>query len=162
MFDYFIPLLRYSGETTILSSLLENVESENNRINGYRAQLRESREEIKIAKERLSFNQESLDLFFVFIKECKNYGIELLLVYTPIYIENKKNILNNEEVVVFYQDIAFKNKLKFYDYTQDVICLKKEMFFDAIHLNKKGSELFSRKLAHTLNKARMHNNVYKK
>ena len=39
LFDYFIPLLRYSGETTILNSLLENVKSENNRINGYRAQV---------------------------------------------------------------------------------------------------------------------------
>lgn len=161
LFDYFIPLFRYSGETTILNSLLENINPEYNRINGYKGQSKDSHKDIKIAKERLSLNEESLNLFTVFIEECKNAGIVLTLVYTPVYISKKENISDNKDVVDFYRDIANRNNLDFYNYTQDDICFKKDMFYDPIHLNKKGAELFSRKFAHALNKARTHNNGYK-
>lgn len=89
-------------------------------------------------------------MFDTFLQECKNNNIKVTLVYTPEHIEGQNFISNRKEVIDLYKNFAEKYNLRFLDYSADSICLKKMYFYNTTHLNKKGSELFTKKLAQDL------------
>jgi len=76
----------------------------------------------------------------------------LIFVYTPEFIDGQKFMSNRDEIIDLYKIISNKYSIKFYDYSQDSICLNKKYFYNSMHLNKFGSEIFSRNLACALQK----------
>ena len=84
--------------------------------------------------------------FEQFINECNRDGIKVIFVYSPEYIDGQVFVKNRKEIISKYQYFANKYNLDFFDYSNDTMCMKKEFFYNAEHLNKKGSELFTKKL----------------
>ncbi len=170
--DYFIPLVRYFGKTSALNAcievLLNKSDIEKVRINGFAGMDKFWNSDVdKALKEReeykIPINEKSVELFIRFIEECKKRGIELIFVYTPEYIEGqKKYCTNRQEIIKIFEEISIKYDVTFYDYSGHNICLNKNLFYNASHLNKTGSELFTRQFAHDLLEARTHSNVYTK
>ena len=165
--DYYIPLIRYFGKYNSLSlirkSIIEERSPEKYRKNGFLGMDREWSNDLEIAKEtkevyEIETDSASIVLFEKFIKECQANNIELILVYTPEFIDGQTFVLNRSDVINIYKNFATKYSLKFYDYSNDSICLDKSYFYNASHLNKKGAEKFSKDFANKL-KARTHNKV---
>ncbi len=91
-----------------------------------------------------------IHLFEVFIQECKDNNIKLVVVFSPFYIEGQKIEVNFDIIMQFYRELMKKHNIPFYDYSKIPINYSTEYFYNMMHLNKKGSEIFTRQLASDL------------
>lgn len=169
-FEYYLPLLRYSGKSNALKTIIKNISknqsSEKYRNHGFLGMDREWNNDLDKAKKNkatyeVKLDSTSIKLFEKFINECKINNIELIFVYTPEYIDGQKYVANRNDIIQMYRDISTKYSIEFYDYSNDSLCFDKKYFYNASHLNNTGAEIFSKTLARDL-KARTHNSVYKK
>lgn len=88
------------------------------------------------------FNQ-----FKTFLADCKKDTIQVVMVLTPHYHRFTRTIVMMQEYKRLMQLTADKYGANFLDFTTDSICTDSTKFYNATHLNKAGSELFSRKLS---------------
>lgn len=85
-----------------------------------------------------------------FLKNCKQKGISVILIHSPFYREGFEKIQNSDEMLNLFSSIAVCNNVPFLDYTNDSICYDTVLFYNAMHLNSRGADIFSVKLAHDL------------
>ncbi len=158
-FDFHVPLFRYYGnQTAILHAfkiLFESQQDFLGRKRGYEGQdLSWNKDLYKAKLKMLSFEAQvdnsSLDLFEKYLQECKAQNIELVFVYTPEYIAGQSFVKNRKAILDLYLDLSKKYGIPFYDYSDDLISHTRSYFYNSGHLNKKGSKLFSKKLASDL------------
>lgn len=161
IYDFYIPLLRYAGNSAQLKEAFELSITETKgkpyRKQGYKGIEKQWSTDFDQAKSILKeyyikIDQSSLDLFDKFLSECTEGGTTVSLIYTPEYIEGQKFIKNRDSIIKIYQNLAKVYNIPFLDYSKDSICFKKDYFYNSMHLNKKGSELFSKTLANDLKK----------
>lgn len=166
--DYYFPLFRYYGRMrgqNSVSEISSNISSKKTyRQRGYKG--RDKKWNDDLAKAKLKMTQYSIDiysssinLFEQFLLECKSNNTAVILVYTPEHIEGQRFVKNRKEIFKMYHDFSKKYDLAFLDYSNDDICHEKDFFYNASHLNKKGSELFTRKLSYDL-KVLMHDKAF--
>ena len=100
----------------------------------------------------LEYAQEShsLSIFDNYLAKAYSEGIQVIFVYAPIYIEATEKIQNIEGMYQMYDSIARKYDIPILDYNFDPISYDTTYFYIATHLNKKGAEFFSAKLAHDI------------
>lgn len=98
----------------------------------------------------VSINKKGILLFEKIINELKSKNIYIVLVYTPEYIEGQKFVKNRNQVIKIYKDISSKYNIPFFNYSEDSMSFNKSYFFNSLHLNANGAELFSKKLANDL------------
>jgi hypothetical protein len=161
IYDFLIPLIRYRGNQSAINHSIDiYFNPQNNfiqRINGYKAEDKFwnndfDNAKLKISKYKIDLNQELISLFETYIQECKNNKIKIIFVYSPEYIEGQKFILNRKDVFSLYTALSRKYSIPFYDFSNDSICLDKRYFYNSIHLNKTGANLFTNMLIDTLKK----------
>lgn len=154
-FDYKIPLIRYYGKFEAIKTAFKMlVLSESNtieRVKGYQGREEVWNNDFDKAKKTMkkftaTYDSPTLSLFDNYLKECKDQNINVILVYSPYYIEGQKFIENQEQIINIYIKLARKYNFKFIDFTKDPICYDKKYFYNASHMNKEGAELFTRKL----------------
>ena len=158
--DYYIPGVRYFGKSSSLKTCIKVLlygRSEKVRNLGYKGQKREWTEEFKNAKNYrrnrfIEIDSASVILFDKFVSECKESGIEVVLVYSPEYIDAKSFISNRQEVMGLFRKISKKHDLRFLDYSEDTMCTERDLFYNSQHLNIGGSAMFSSKLGRDLRK----------
>jgi hypothetical protein len=83
---------------------------------------------------------------------CQKEGIKVVLVYAPEYFEVQPYYKNKTAFLRLCHRVEKQYNCTFLDYTNDSICFEKSLFYNSQHLNKKGAELFSAKLAKDLQK----------
>ncbi len=160
--DYNLPFVRYIGKKAVIQEVITHIFSTKTRPNiresGYagmdktwNSDLEKAKSEMKSYKIKL--HDKSVQLFHRFIKECKEQDIQLVFVCTPEYIEGQRFIENRTEIIEMYEQIARVNQIKFFDYSNDSMCLDRSLFYNSLHLNKTGAELFSAKFAGQLRKS---------
>jgi hypothetical protein len=164
--DYHLPFYRYFGRTnTILKGLSSffNVEIlKSIKYKGYASNDFKWDNNFDLFKEsnpmgkRIEITDTVLDLFQNFIKVESQKGRYVIIVFPPTYNELKKYILNRDELIATYKSIADENNVLFLDYSESTFSKNRDYFYNASHLNRTGSELFTQKLASDI-KARMHN-----
>ena len=163
--DYYIPAMKYRSD---LGSLLtgiklyfnSQVEVREPRIKGYVAReikwdtsfddLRKSKKVFNI-----KFHKELLNDFKTFIGICKSNNIKLIFVFTPEYEKVQPYFKNWDFVMNFYKSVAAKNDIPFLDYSNSEFSKDTKYFYNSEHLNKTGSQLFSKKLADDLLKLQL-------
>lgn len=157
--DYYLPLLRYSGQAKVnkeaLKLALTNGSIQPYRQKGYRGIEKKWNGNLlkaKLIKKQFELNIDtlSLDLFNQFLLECYKKNIIVTIVNAPMFVEGQTIVENREEYFNIYKNYANKYNLNYIDYSNDLICFKKKYFYNYLHLNKTGAELFSKKLAHDL------------
>ena len=89
--------------------------------------------------------QEKVNLLERFISDCKQRGIQLSFIVSPMYICSK------EDVYKIPKDLAGKHQIPFIDHFRDSTFVgHSELFYDFGHLNRKGailnSEMVSKEL----------------
>lgn len=77
-------------------------------------------------------------------------NIKLILVYSPEYIDGQKYVQNRVDIIKIFEDFSKKYNLTYLDYSNDPMCNDKDYFYNASHLNEKGSILFSKKIGNDL------------
>jgi hypothetical protein len=168
--DYNIPFLKYSGKfkTVIkgVSSFCNYEFLSSNKYKGFASndfkwdsrfdEFKKNNPNGKLIKISNTIKK----IFESYIISEKQKGVEIIIVFTPTYAELEKYMLNRKEIINIYNSISQKYNVTFLDYSKSDFTRNKELFYNANHLNKKGSELFSRKLALDI-KARTHNILYK-
>ncbi|MCO6495155.1 MAG: hypothetical protein J5I91_05680 [Bacteroidetes bacterium] len=153
--DYKIPFLRYYGNypafKEAISVALNPGKNKATRVRGYQGQDLNWNDDLERAKAmtdyyRFVIDNGSVKLFHQFLEECSSAGIKVVLVYSPIYIEGQEFIEGHKNIVELYKEIATKHNCRFIDFTKDSICYEKKYFYNSLHLNKTGAELFTQKL----------------
>lgn len=157
--DYYIPLIRYLGQETALKKSIAIFRNKNEqykaRDRGYAGMNRKWNEKVEetLNKQRpvqLVLDDASVDLFHRFIRECDESGIEVIMVYTPEYIEGQKKVKNRDEILSIYSTLAEDYGLLYLDYSDHPLCLNKNNFYNAGHLTSAGADIFTSILAHDL------------
>lgn len=165
--EYDIPLIRYFGESTALKESLKVVLNEKTeqlyRIKGYKGINKNWTTDFDKAKKQMSsykvsLDNDSVELLKLFLSECLEKNIKLTIIYTPEYIEGQHFIDGRNEVIMLYQSFANEFNMRFLNYSDNSICYNKDFFYNATHLNKKGSEIFSQILAQDLLEIEKHAN----
>ena len=98
----------------------------------------------------IPLDKKTIILFDRFLRECKIQKIEIIFVYSPEYIEGQRFVKNKNQIMATYRKFSMKYNIPFYDYSNDSMSYKKEYFYNALHLNKTGAELFTKRLIDTL------------
>ena len=97
-------------------------------------------------------NPAVIKMFNDYLTKCEKEGIIVILVSAPVYISATKKIVDLKSMNILFENIAKQHNLQILDYTNDSICGDTLNFGNSTHLNKKGTELFSIKLANDLKK----------
>jgi hypothetical protein len=154
-----IPAWRFSGYRTILRGLNKWVPiSSGNDLTKHKGYIERistwdgaalnkviSQDSIPSGKE-----PEMVELFDSFLNYCKGNDIPVIMVFTPEYIKAIEFTKDKETVLGIYRSFSERYNIPFLDYTNDPICYDTNNFYNSLHLNKTGAELFTSKLAHDI------------
>lgn len=90
-------------------------------------------------------SQERMALLERFVKTCQQKQIQLIWIFSPMYI------CSEEDVLKVPRELASKYGIPFFDYYRNPDFMgHEELFFDFGHLNRKGAELYSEKVSRDL------------
>lgn len=168
-FDYNFPLIRYEGKKNVIRQAFKTSILEDNaklaRVKGYRGIEKKWNKDFDKAKQKkVNFSVEidlaTVDKFNLFLNECKKNSIQVIFVYTPEYIEGQKFVTNRNEIVTLFEEIAMKHNILFLNYSDNSISKQKKYFYNALHLNKTGAELFTNKLIKDLIRTNVQTGIY--
>lgn len=156
--DAYLPFLKYSGEPNAIHvGFLEFFgiyHYKSLKYKGFHASegIWDGRN-LKKWKKRGSIwkkNPDTEKLFINFLLDCKQKKIKVILVLAPFYKDLKTSMEDFDEMRHYYEVTAKKYNLIFLDYSLDSITYDKTNFYNVSHMNKKGAEAFSLKLANQL------------
>lgn len=85
----------------------------------------------------------------------RNDSIKVIFVMSPMYYGVKDKAMQLDKMYQIYGNIANKYDIPILDYTFCEISKDTSNFYNAMHLNKKGAELFSTKLSNDLQAFRL-------
>ena len=100
---------------------------------------------IKAEEYPFPIDQERVALLERFINDCQQHHIQLILIESPMYICSKQDVFK------FVRELAEKHHVPFLDYYRDSDFVEHaKYFYDIGHLNRKGAEIYSHKVAKEL------------
>jgi hypothetical protein len=157
--DYMLPLVRYYGNKDAFEKTCEIwLGKEPNaikRIKGYEPQYKTWNSDLEKAKKNMKFFEPKIDtltlrLFNQYLEECKKENIEVILVHAPEYIEGQKFTRNRTETLSIFVELSRKHNISYLDFSADSISSNRDLFYNAMHLNNEGAQLFTKKLIQEL------------
>jgi hypothetical protein len=89
-------------------------------------------------------------MFIDYIIQTKEDSIQMVLVFAPIYKDVSIVVQNSQEISNLFRSISEQYDVPLLDYSNSCISQDTTYFFNAFHLNKRGTELFTTQLAHDL------------
>ena len=146
--EKYIPLVRYHGKFS-MSSFVPHPKT---LIRGYKGLdlVWNGKQYNEIESIVFSYNNLVAKSFDNFLQSVTKNGIKVVFVYTPQYIGATHKITNLNEMHAFYKKIADKYDIPILDYTNMWICNDTTYFYNAMHLNRNGAEIFSDSLANDI------------
>jgi hypothetical protein len=147
--EKYIPIYRYTTYKGIWTLLSEEAKVVDIPIKGYTPYDKswDPTEYNKVKTFHFETDKRTVKMFDEFLSERKNEGVQVIFCYTPIYIGLTEKVDNLQEVYDTFHFYADKYNIPILDYTFSELSKDTCNFFNATHLNKKGSELFSLQLA---------------
>lgn len=85
-----------------------------------------------------------------YIALCKKNNIKLVFEYAPIYNGTYRLMEKKDSVKNLIVQLAARNDIPFFDYTNDSISYDTKYFYNSMHLNKTGAQVFDLKLGMAL------------
>ena len=96
-------------------------------------------------------NLEAVAIFDRYLAQCREEGIQVVMVYAPFYIGAVRKMGPAVDTMfALYQSFADKYGCQILNYTYDSISYDTLNFYNASHLNRRGAEMFSSKLSYDL------------
>lgn len=152
-FEKYIPFCRYLKYYDLVLTSIGVLPNEKNILcKGYTGFEKEWDGEAFKRQENIEYSAdiECIKLFMDFISDVQSQGTKVIFVYAPIYIGVTNKMFDLDGMYEMFDTIAKKYDIPILDYNYDSICYDTAYFYNATHLNKKGSEPFSIKLAHDI------------
>lgn len=84
------------------------------------------------------------------VEDCQKRKIRVFLVHAPMYFELQNIMPQKKKFDSVITKIAQDYCIDFLDYSNDSLCYSKDYFYNGLHLNSHGANLFTQKLADTL------------
>ena len=160
--DLYCPLYRYFGyHTAIRYGILEGLgiqqiisNSDHKGFKGWDNNM-EERDGNNISRidmlNRFTTNVTNLVVFEKFIEDSQKDSINIVLVYSPIYENVEKQLIDRDIFEQYMNNVSKKYNISYLDYTKDSgFCSNKMYFSSPGHLNLLGAEVFTTKLAHDI------------
>lgn len=94
-----------------------------------------------------NYNPEALPIMCRHLDRCRAEGVQVVLVFAPIYIGVSERTRHADRCFALYDSLASAYGLSVLDYTYDSISYDTSYFYNASHMNRQGATLFSRRLA---------------
>ena len=149
--DYNVPLLRYSGEKKAISYFVKELigwPQKKMRIKGFGTHHGDWNSDYEKARSKKGgvykdINNENVRRFDSFLMEARSKDISVILMYTPEHVLGQELIANREEIVKIFDSLSTKNKIPFFDYSKDAMNSNKAYFYNSLHLNAKGVNVFN-------------------
>ena len=91
-------------------------------------------------------------MFEDYLEEVTADSINIIFVYSPIYIGAVKKMTSLDQMYEKYQEYSKKYNIPILDYTFMKISYDTSYFYNAMHLNKLGSQIYSDSLANDINR----------
>lgn len=161
--DLYCPLYRYFGyHTAIRQGIMEGLGLTHFCINptykGFKGwdKIMEDRgvpdDQLKIdMSNRFTEDIKDLVAFENFINKCKSEGINIVLVYSPIYETVEKQLTDRDIFDEYMTNISKQYNIVYLDYTKDVELRSNKIYYSSPgHMNLLGAEVFTTKLAHDI------------
>ena len=82
-----------------------------------------------------------------FLSECRRDSIQVVLVTSPFYIGGTRKMADSTGMHAMFAQIAEDFDIPYLDYTYDELSYDTAYFYNTMHLNKTGADLFSQKVA---------------
>ncbi len=101
-------------------------------------------------------NDEAVKMFDQYLAQAKAEGIQVVFVHTPLYIGATRKLDCPQAMQQQYQNFADKYDIPILDYRFMKICYDTTYFYNAMHVNRLGAEIFSDSLANDIKKLKMH------
>jgi hypothetical protein len=92
----------------------------------------------------------AMHLFVDFLSKITTEGTKVIFVYAPVYHVAREKMVNEQQMFDMYDSIATMFNIPILDYNDIPMCYDTAYFYNAIHLNKRGAELFTTQLAHDI------------
>ena len=152
-FDLYVPGMKYRGNSKlVLNFLKDKIDSPKNEYVIFRkgaVLLKQEMMELGLLSESRVFERgvKRIDMFYRFLDECQGEGIQVVLFKSPIQQIAYKDLSNIEDSFLLIDSVSSVRRLPLLDYT-DFMIEDNSCFYDPVHLNYKGAELFSVRLAH--------------
>ena len=94
---------------------------------------------------------QGIDFLNDFINISKEHGSKPVIVFSPMFYVTKKQFGETDNFFATIEQLAQKQSIPFWDYSDDPICSNRVYFYNAFHLNRTGAEKFSAILATDIN-----------
>lgn len=150
--DHYIPLIRYSGYHEVIKEGL-GVGNKLNHPEMYKGFV--ARDDVwdgsafrEIDTLGFGCNPEAVAIFENYLAQCQKEGVKVVMVYAPFYIGATRKMGSAvDSMFALYQSFADRYGCDILNYTYDSISYDTLNFYNASHMNRRGAELFSAKLA---------------
>ena len=117
--------------------------SSNEIINGYLplkgSKIKKGLPQAPLSLEDMQTDSTATAQFEKFITLCKDNNVRIYITEGPIYVQK----IPETPSITAMKKIMAKYNIAFWDYSYDTAFLKKEYFYDNVHLNSKGADIFS-------------------
>lgn len=155
--DLNVPLYRFSGyQQVIKNGLLEALHLKHYVSNpahkGFRAE-RGKWDGSVLAKMDISpvvLNENAKSLFEDYLDQCMADSIQVVLVYSPMYVGAKDKMTGLQEAIDYFAEQAERHGFVYLDYTDDPICRDTNNFCVSVHMNPTATSAFTKMLCDTL------------
>ena len=158
--QYYFPMFKYNGNLDVAAagffSYFNLVGYRRTNTKGYEGQQLAWDTSFEAFKKRFSggyaypFDEKVAEEFTNYLEYCRENRIKVVLVFSPEYAELHSLITNRNEIINLFQRYSKQFDIPFLDYSNHPICFNKSYFYNSEHLNKEGSETFSKVLAQDL------------
>ena len=156
-FDFYIPLIRYRGRTKAIKQAIFQKSNHGNfveeRVLGFSPKGITALDTTKLNRDRyeIDVDEENQNNFKEFVSSFAHSDVQLVLLYSPEYYLHFKQVKNRRKIINDYREIAEQYNIPFIDYSKHKFCRDHQLFFDVLHLNEKGTRIFTKDLAKKLN-----------
>ena len=156
--DRWLPLVRYAGYLNVILEGLgmhARLQHPDNIYKGYFAVDTQWDGTTFGQIDTLDFecNPKAVAIFDHYLAQCRQEGIRVVMVYAPFYIGATRKMGSAVDTMfALYQSFADRYGCDILNYTYDSISYDTLNFYNASHMNRRGAELFSTKLAKDLSK----------
>lgn len=153
--DYYLPLVRYAGYHKIIRKGLDfrHARPHDPYYKGYIAHNAPWDGSVFRQIDTLDFtvNPDAEAIFDRYLAQCQKEGVKVVMVYAPIYIGvTRKMGAAVDSMFALYRSYADRYGCPILNYTYDSISYDTLNFYNASHMNRRGAEEFSIKLASDL------------
>lgn len=155
--DRFIPCWRYLGRQDLMRKLITSSSSASKDYNtnlykGFHGFDKKWDGNALKKQASVTYTKDSTILrqFQEFLTECRQEDIPVVLIVSPFYIGGTEKMSDYAGMHNMFAEIAHKNGIPLLDYTYDELSYDTTYFYNTMHLNKTGANLFSEKVAHAI------------